>query len=528
MNRIYRFLFPTLLTFNLLFGNTAKQVYQQLDPLSLPQLLAFLQLYPQSEEADKVMVKLSDLLGVSQEAIQELPSDVFQQELADIVYGALLRFQSPKLSPSSQLIDWVAKYCGQLSNRSLKGYGISSEKELLELDESEWDLSRAVLLSTLGEKHIDRIRTYEANLDLMALQVKARIGSNATNEDKVHALNALIFDELRFRFPPHTLSEEKISEYSFLNSVMDAKKGVCLGVSILYLSLAQRLDLPLEAIAPPGHIYVRYRTEEKTINIETTARGLNLPDEAYLGINTRLLKKRSLRDVVSMQHFNAGSGYWREENYTQAIESYKTALKYSPNDPLVREFLAYCYLWNGEEELGRKMCAELSGHHAEDTVSGQDILEDFNQGKTSAEALRILFQDCKQQSSALQARNKELKQVLEKWPEFRSAWLHLAINYLQMRRNKEALATLKKYHELDSQHPLVEYYLTILCAERYECPEAWIHLEQAIKICHQAKHHPEVLKQVLKELFHYSPNFELYKELQPLAEGIYEENKVAI
>ena len=77
-----------------------------------------------------------------------------------------------------------------------------------------------------------------------------------------------------FRFPPHSLYAKDIDVYTFLPSVLDSRRGVCLGVSILYLCLAQRLDLPLEAMTPPGHIYVRYGED---LNIETTARGIDVP-----------------------------------------------------------------------------------------------------------------------------------------------------------------------------------------------------------------------------------------------------------
>src|SRR5665647_1570782 len=105
----------------------------------------------------------------------------------------------------------------------------------------------------------------------MALQILARLPPKASPQQKILKINELIFDEMRFRFPPHSLYAKDIDVYTFLPSVLDSHRGVCLGVSILYLCIAQRLDLNLEMITPPGHIYVRYRTTDQTINIETTA-----------------------------------------------------------------------------------------------------------------------------------------------------------------------------------------------------------------------------------------------------------------
>src|SRR5205807_1806234 len=98
-----------------------------------------------------------------------------------------------------------------------------------------------------------------------------------------------------------------------------SRQGVCLGVSILYLCLAQRLDLDLEIITPPGHIYLRYPGKEQMINIETTARGINLPSDTYLGINTRKLEKRTLKEVIGMAFFNQASVYWEKGDYATTV-----------------------------------------------------------------------------------------------------------------------------------------------------------------------------------------------------------------
>src|SRR5207237_2545338 len=96
-----------------------------------------------------------------------------------------------------------------------------------------------------------QIQSYEANLDLMALQLRARLGDKTDPLSMIRAMNDYIFSEMHFRFPPQSLFAKEIDVYTFLPSVIDQRRGVCLGVSILYLCLAQRLGLSLEAITPP-------------------------------------------------------------------------------------------------------------------------------------------------------------------------------------------------------------------------------------------------------------------------------------
>jgi regulator of sirC expression with transglutaminase-like and TPR domain len=102
----------------------------------------------------------------------------------------------------------------------------------------------------------------------MALQILARLPENASSEEMIRVMNEMLFNEMRFRFPPQSLGIKEVDLYTVLPSVLDSRRGVCLGVSIIYLCLAQRLDLNLEVITPPGHIYVRY-VDPKTLEFET-------------------------------------------------------------------------------------------------------------------------------------------------------------------------------------------------------------------------------------------------------------------
>src|SRR4029079_11872384 len=138
-------------------------------------------------------------------------------------------------------------------------------------------------------------KAYEAAVDLMSLQILALLQEKAKDhKELIRGINEFIFEEMRFRFPPHSLYSQSIDEYTFLPSVLESRRGVCLGVSILYLCIAQRLNLAIEMITPPGHIYVRYRNDDTIINIETTARGIHVDCEEYLSVNLCALQKRTI------------------------------------------------------------------------------------------------------------------------------------------------------------------------------------------------------------------------------------------
>jgi len=297
-------LIPLLLSYPLLADVPSPEkldsLYNSLDPTSLAEHFALYKLYPNAPQGEKAKQEALKLLGAHHLKDPILPEKITEALVAIINQNSheTLKFTEKELLAINEL-------GAKLKNRSLQGYKIASKKELLALAPSQIDIARAALLSQLGtsEQALETIRQYEASLDLMALQVLARLPSIPPPKTIVQEMNRLIFEEMRFRFPPESLHAKNIDLYTFLPSVFDQRRGVCLGVSILYLSLSQRIGLPLEAITPPGHIYIRYRNGDKIINIETTARGVNYPSHIYLGVNTRSLAIRTYREVIGFCTF---------------------------------------------------------------------------------------------------------------------------------------------------------------------------------------------------------------------------------
>ena len=252
----------------------------------------------------------------------------------------------------------------------------------------------------------------------MALQILSYLSPRAAPAEKIKTINAFIFEEMGFRFPPHSLYAKAIDYYTFLPSVLDSHRGVCLGVSILYLCLAQRLGLPLEMITPPGHIYIRYKDENQIINIETTARGIHLDCEEYLSVNTRALQERTLREVIGMTHFNQASLYWQEGDYEKALAAYEKAQPYMSDDPLVKEFMGYALLLTGNKEKGEALLKEIQGILPDYAVTKGTMAEDYLLGNVDAEGIKVIFMPVEEERQSLLDKKEALEKILEKWPRF--------------------------------------------------------------------------------------------------------------
>lgn len=485
-----------------------RALYNSLDMMSVSQHLAFYELYPDSPEGQMALQHAWSLLsGRNQNlSLTEMPS------LDKAIHGivALVNKQPDQQAPvlSETELRAIDTLAARLPNRHLTGHYTNDVQSVLNLKPEQIDLARGLLLSQWdGEnKDLNKIRSYEASLDLMALQIQSRLPAQASPQTKIRAINSFIFEEMGYRFPPHSLYAKDIDLYTFLPSVLDSRRGVCLGVSILYLCLAQRLDLTLEMITPPGHIYVRYRSGDTVINIETTARGIHIDSEEYLGIDTRSLQQRNIKEVIGLAHYNQASVYWQQNEYDKALAAYLKAQPFLPDDMLLKELMGYCYLILGQKEEGEKLLRLVKDYIPDYAVTRQTVAEDYLQGAINAEGFKPLFMHVDETRESILAKKKALEATLEKYPSFRAGQISLAVSWLQLHRAGEALDILKKYHDLDAADPEAEYYLSVLYAQRFDYNKAWEHLKQSETLTKARNHHPKALKELRKELASRSPD----------------------
>lgn len=485
-----------------------RMLYNSLDSLSIAQHLAFYELYPNTEEGRNSLSVAWRLLSGGNERSAPLSVPLLNPPIQALI--SLINKQPndtpPALSPHD--LTSIEKISSTLANRKLKGHYAQSEAEVIALTSEEIDLARGLFLSQFGtsEEAWKQLRAYEAHIDLMALQIRARLPNKATAEEKITHINNFIFYEMGFRFPPHSLYAKEIDLYTFLPSVLDSRQGVCLGVSILYLAIAQRLDLPLEIVTPPGHIYIRCRSGKKLINIETTARGVHIDCEEYLSIDTLKLQQRNLKEVIGMAHFNQASSFLAHKQPCQALKCYEKAASYTPDDMLVKELMGICCILAGEDMRGRRLLQQTAGHLPDYAVSGSTTADDYLAGAADAEALATILMHVDETRESILTKQKTLQTTIARCPRFKSAYFALASAWMQLHRHGEALETLEAHHRLEPNDPTAEYYMAALYAERHNFPKAWVHLRQAELLTKARGYSPKPLKELRQELHRHSPD----------------------
>lgn len=483
-----------------------KMLYNGLDPTSISQHLAFYELYKNYPYGQKALRDAWKLLAGSSSSPYPL-SETIPLSIESI-NNLISLVNKPLNQEFTSLNENVIKAFSSLSTRlhhhTLKGHFVWNEADFLSLPLEEIDLARGLFLSQFGQCK-QTIQSYETLIDLMALQILARLSNDPSPMEKITAINTFIFDEMGFRFPPHSLYAKEIDLYTFLPSVLDSRRGVCLGVSILYLCLAQRLALPLEMITPPGHIYVRYNEGHQMINIETTARGIHIDSEEYLSINTCALQKRTLREVIGLVQFNQASVYLQNGEYAKALNAYKKGELFMPNDPLLKELMGYTLLLTGQKQEGEQKLREIKDWDSNYSISKSTTPEDYLLGRIDPNGIAAIFMRVDEDRQSIIRKKEILEKILKIYPFFRSGILNLAITWLQLHRAGEALEILHNYQTIDPKDPEVHYYLSVLYGQRNNFPKAWFHLQQAEAITQAHDYHPKILKELRRELLTCSP-----------------------
>ncbi len=270
----------------------------------------------------------------------------------------------------------------QLANEDKKGLHVTTIEDVLQLSPDEVDLATAALIVSEYWSDLVQGRMYLSRLDEMALEIRERMRKKRLkpNYKAIPVINKYLFSECRFS----SVSEATDPNDLFLHTVLDKKRGYCLSLSILYLSLGERLGIPLYGVVVPGHFFVRYDDGRTKLNIETTSMGGSAIDKHYINkfkvpesINSiymknlnkietlgcffnnlgnsyidigdtdlaflALLRAVQINPTLPESRANLGNIYLKKNQIEDAIVEYRTALQINPSDPKTHNNLGSAY-----------------------------------------------------------------------------------------------------------------------------------------------------------------------------------------
>jgi serine protease Do len=242
---------------------------------------------------------------------------------------------------------------------------IQETKRLLENKmDHEIDLFHAGLLIALLNDPDLNLEAYRKELDSMAEEIRSSLKENATATEKLASLSDYLFQQLGFH---GSRSDYYARDNSYLNVVLEDREGIPITLSVLYMELAQRLEISgLHGISLPGHFVLQHRREEgknqlidvfdggkllttedaETLVLATTGRELNEADLDPAG--KRSILTRMLRNLIGID--------LDSEDPTQAIPELDLLLAIDPEDAsshLSRALLLY------QSNAGQRAIADI-------------------------------------------------------------------------------------------------------------------------------------------------------------------------
>lgn len=203
-------------------------------------------------------------------------------------------------------------------------------KDCLTQPEPSLDLARAALLFARDEYPGLEINDYLNLLDDSAASIRNRLPLDAEIVEILSEINQFLFAEQGFS---GNNSDYYDPRNSFLNEVLDRKLGIPITLSVIYLEIAWRLDLPLEGVNFPGHFLVKLMVDDGVVVLDPFFNGsslseddlrerlqLALGEESSEQINlARLLNSVGKKDILARMLRNLKTVYVNQSNYERAL-----------------------------------------------------------------------------------------------------------------------------------------------------------------------------------------------------------------
>jgi regulator of sirC expression with transglutaminase-like and TPR domain len=134
----------------------------------------------------------------------------------------------------------------------------------------EFDIEKGMELLVQTQYPDVNFEAYRALWDLWASELRDTLEPGNGPEYVLRQINHLLFEVLGFTGQEGANNNP---ENCYLNRVMDRRQGNSISLSIVYLLLAKRLQLPVCGLGLPGHFICRYQTPTQDWYIDAFRRG---------------------------------------------------------------------------------------------------------------------------------------------------------------------------------------------------------------------------------------------------------------
>jgi len=215
-------------------------------------------------------------------------------------------------------------------------------KRLAERSDDAIDLAEGALLIARDEYPGLDVSACRAQLDAMGDEVRPRIEAAGNNPFAIiDALGVYLFRELGFRGNTEDYFDPR---NSYLNDVLERRRGIPITLSIVYMSVAARAGVLIEGVSFPGHFLVRYADGERRVLIDPYHLGaVLLPDDCRRRLKTtfgrpmpledRYFATATTRQILVRVLGNLKHIYWKVKDHARTLRVIDRMLALKPGDP---------------------------------------------------------------------------------------------------------------------------------------------------------------------------------------------------
>lgn len=214
----------------------------------------------------------------------------------------------------------------------------STFSELAALDESVFPLDRAALAIGLEEYPSLDIQSYLRKLDTFAARAEVLAGEDRSANNLIECLHEVLFTQEALKGNTEDYYNPR---NSYLNEVLDNKRGIPISLAVIYIEVARRINLPIEGIGFPGHFIVKCTVKERDILIDPFNHGhvlsiedcQELLDRVYGGavsVQPAYLKPMAKKAIVTRLLYNLKAIYYQKEENQKALAVIDQILTLNP------------------------------------------------------------------------------------------------------------------------------------------------------------------------------------------------------
>jgi regulator of sirC expression with transglutaminase-like and TPR domain len=214
--------------------------------------------------------------------------------------------------------------------------------EIVARPEASVDLGEAVLLIACEEYPDLDVPSYVARLDSLAASLQDRLRGAGDPTKIVQELKEYLFGEQGFR---GNVEDYYDPRNSFLNDVLDRRKGIPISLCTVYLEVARRLGLSVQGVGLPGHFIVRIDLGGTGLLVDPFHGGEILTPQAcqdridriYGGkvvLEPGMLTPCGTKHILGRTLRNLKAIYTKAGNHTRALGILNLLLRLNPESPI--------------------------------------------------------------------------------------------------------------------------------------------------------------------------------------------------